>query len=305
MFAKKLITASLICLLGYGCLFGSQTDAYAVENKLVGDTSKASRTKTKISNARPDGKGFLVHEVESEYQAGKTQIRVLLPDNLEKDRRYPVVYVLPVEPQNKHRFGDGLAEFKKINAHNKYKIICVTPTFSDWPWYCDHPTDPTIRQESYFIKVVVPMIERTYSTISNRQGRLLLGFSKSGRGAYSLLLRNPDVFGRAVAWDAPVMGRGLMNWDAAPIFGTKENFERYRITSLLKSKAKKLGNDKRLILLGYDAFRKSHQEFHTLMEELRIPHLYRDGPWQKHNWHGGWVSEAIRLLVSPTDTSDK
>jgi len=23
------------------------------------------------------------------------------------------------------------------------------------------------------------------------------------------------------------------------------------------------------------------------MEKLKIPHHYRDGPWQKHDWHGG------------------
>ena len=264
-----------------------------------------SQTRTTISDAQPDGKGLLVHEVESEFQVGQTRVKVLLPENLEKDRRYPVVYVLPVEPQSRHCYGDGLAEFKKIDAHNKYKIICVAPTFSHMPWYADHPTDPAIRQESYFVKVVVPMIERRYPAISKREGRLLLGFSKSGWGAYSLLLRHPAVFDRAVAWDAPLLGRNLMNLDAGPIFGTKNNFDRYRITSLLESNAKQLGKHKRLILLGYDSFRKDHQAVHVLMEQWKIPHHYRDGPRQEHNWHSGWVAEAIRLLVSPTLRSMK
>ena len=38
----------------------------------------------------------------------------------------------------------------------------VAPTFSHLPWYADHPTKPEIRQETYFLKVVVPFIDKTY-----------------------------------------------------------------------------------------------------------------------------------------------
>ena len=43
------------------------------------------------------------------------------------------------------------------------------------PWYADHPTDVGIRQESYFLKVVLPFVERTYPARTERDGRLLLG----------------------------------------------------------------------------------------------------------------------------------
>ena len=33
------------------------------------------------------------------------------------------------------------------------------------------------------------------------------------------------------------------------------------------------------------------------MSELKIPHLYKDGPQRKHDWHSGWVSEAVELLM--------
>ena len=60
-------------------------------------------------------------------------------------------------------------------------------------------------------------------------GRLLLGFSKSGWGAFSLLLRHPDVFGRAAAWDAPLMMNKPGPYGSGDIFGTPENFARYQI----------------------------------------------------------------------------
>src|SRR5262249_48216670 len=154
--------------------------------------------------ARKDDDGFLNHTVECEFQKGPTEIKVLLPDRLEKDRKYPVVYVLPVEAGIESKFGNGLREVKKLDLHNKHGVIFVLPTFFHLPWYADHPSDPAIRQESYFLKVVVPFVEKLYPARPEAKGRLLLGFSKSGWGAFTLLLRNPDTFGRAAAWDAPL-----------------------------------------------------------------------------------------------------
>jgi S-formylglutathione hydrolase FrmB len=251
-----------------------------------------------VSPARTDDHGFRVHEVRSPYQAGTTQIRVLLPDEVEKGRRYPVVYVLPVEAGTESRYGDGLREVKKHDLHNKYRAVFVAPTFSHLPWYADHPTEAEIRQETYFLKVVVPFVERTYPVRAEAGGRLLLGFSKSGWGAFSLLLRHPDVFGKAAAWDAPLMMARPGRYGSGDIFGTPENFEKYRITKLLEAQAGKLRRDKRLILLGYAEFRDQHQKAHALMTDLKIAHEYRDGPAREHDWHGGWVAEAAELLLA-------
>lgn len=250
-----------------------------------------------ISAAQKDDNGFLVHEVESELQSGKTLIRVLLPDQLEKDRRYPAIYVLPVEAGNENRYGDGLLEIKKLSLHNTHGGVFVAPTFSQLPWYADHPTDRSIQQETYFIKVIVPFVERTYPVQANSDGRLLLGFSKSGWGAWSLLLRHPDLFGRAAAWDAPMMMERIGKYGNAPIFDDQDNFEAYRISSLLRKKGRSLGYDKRLILTGYGNFRSEHEGVHALLDDLKIPHEYRDGPQRKHDWHSGWVEEAVGMLV--------
>src|SRR6187397_2367118 len=153
--------------------------------------------------------GVLVHEVRSSYQQGTTQIQVLLPSNVDRDKKHSVVYVLPVEAKNESRYGEGLLEIKRQNLHEKYQAIFAAPTFSHLPWYCDHPTDPAIRQETYFLKVVVPFIDKSYPAGTSRDFRMLLGFSKSGWGAWSLLLRHPELFGRAAAWDAPMMTESL------------------------------------------------------------------------------------------------
>lgn len=241
--------------------------------------------------------GALVHEVKSPFQAGTTRVRVLLPDAPEKGKKYPVVYLLPVEAGTESKYGDGLKEVKKLDLHNGLKAIFVAPTFAHLPWYADHPTKADVRQEAYLLKVVVPFVEKTYPARAEADGRLLLGFSKSGWGAFSLLLRNPDTFGKAAAWDAPLMMEKPGMYGSGDVFGTAENFAGYRISKLLEDSAAKLQKEPRLILTGYGNFRDHHKRAHELMDKLKIAHEYRDGPALKHDWHSGWVKEAAELLL--------
>lgn len=250
-----------------------------------------------IAEAKRNGDGFLVHEVRSPYQAATTQIRVLLPDKSDVNKKYPVVYVLPVEAGTESRYGDGVKEIRRLDLHNRFDVIFVAPTFSHLPWYADHPSNAEIRQESYFVKVVVPFIDRTYPVPTGAEGRLLLGFSKSGWGAWTLLLRHPDLFHKAAAWDAPLMLDRPGKYGSSDIFGTAANFEQYRVGKLLEDRAGLLGDEKRLILLGYGNFRSEHQNVHGLMNTLKIAHEYRDGPQRKHDWESGWVEEAVAFLV--------
>lgn len=241
--------------------------------------------------------GCLVHEVTSAFQAATTQIRVLLPAGQQASDRWRVIYVLPVEAGREERYGDGLAEVKKHDLQNKHRVVFVAPTFAHLPWYADHPTDAAIRQEAYFLNVVVPFVEKTYHVRAMRDDRLLLGLSKSGWGAWSLLLRHSDVFGKAAAWDAPLAMHRLGQFGTTPIFGTQENFEQYRVCDLLRMNARSLGGDSRLILTGYGNFLSHHEQLRRLLNDLKIRHEYRDGPQRKHDWHSGWVPEAVELLL--------
>ena len=243
-----------------------------------------------------DADGAITHEVRSPYQAGPTLIRVLTPDAMEPGKTYRVVYILPVEAGTESRFGDGLAEVRRRGLHNELKAVFVAPTFSHLPWYADHPTRPDLRQEAHLLAVVVPFVQRTYPVRADAAGRLLLGFSKSGWGAYSLLLRNPEVFGRAAAWDAPLMMDAPGRYGSGEVFATPDNFRRYELTRLVRDRAADIGN--RLVLTGYGNFRGEHQRFHDLLDTLKVPHAYRDGPERKHDWHSGWVPEAARLLLA-------
>jgi S-formylglutathione hydrolase FrmB len=252
----------------------------------------------RVSPAAIDERGIRTHAVESPYQSGPTEIRVLLPGRPAPPGGYPAVYALPVEAGRAARYGDGLAEIERLKLHHRHAAAFIAPTFSHLPWYADHPTDPRIRQETYLLKVVVPSVEAAYPLRAEPRGRLLLGFSKSGYGAWVLLLRHPQLFGSAAAWDAPLALARPGPYGSGAIFGTPENFASYHLTRLLDERAAALAGDPRLILLGYGGFRADHQAIHARLDQLRAAHHYRDGPERKHDWHSGWVAEAVELLLA-------
>jgi hypothetical protein len=82
-----------------------------------------------------------------------------------------------------------------------------------------------------------------------------------------------------------------------PAFGTQENFEKYRIEALLRGKADGLRERKRLGHLGYGNFRGHHQKLQALLQELKLPVEYRDGPRREHTWSGGWLGDAADVLA--------
>ena len=252
-------------------------------------------------------KGVWTYRVESQFMSRENAIEVLLPDGFDKTKQYRVLYVLPVEPGIGGRYGDGLQEVKKAGVHNKYDLICVAVAFDTVPWYGAHATDQGIRHEDHIRRVAVPLIESRYPTGGDADGRLLLGFSKSGFGALTLILRHPDFFGYACSWDAPLMmdRRSFGTFETGRHFGTEENFAEYLPLRLLDQRAAAFRRRARIAVLGYRSFgtaaspdgRPHTAAFHERLDELGVKHRYRNDLNVRHDWHSGWVPSAIEILM--------
>ncbi len=247
--------------------------------------------------------------LDSQYVEAPTEVEVLVPDEIVPGRRYRVVYILPVSPGREGRWGSGMREASNLDAANRHGVICVGPTFPRHPWYADHPGNPRLREESYVLRDVVPLVDERYPTEASPHGRLLLGFSKSGWGAFTLLLRNPDVFGRAVAWDAPLDMRQLPEgWGLEEHFGDAAHFARHRILDLLRQRADLLREQPpRLGLLNSPdlGFAGQMMALHEAMDTLGIPHLWKTSAASSHDWSSGWFPEALQCLMEmDTPTPD-
>ena len=261
--------------------------------------------------------GFHTFKIWSPHQARKTNLRVLLPDSFDLRKTYRVLYVLPVQKDDtgrpsEGRHGDGLVEIKKHNLHNQHQLICVAPGYTSNPWYADHDLNPRKQDESHLLRTVIPFIEKRYPVQKNAAGRLLIGFSKSGWGAATLLLRNPSTFHRAAVWDAGV------RVDTGPMreverdrrisrdWGSAKNFESYRLSNLIKTRGKALGSTTRLFYFNVEGPRATGSAaIHRLLVKHEVPHHYVTEPHRRHAWDSGWLPASVACLASQEMPSSK
>jgi len=249
--------------------------------------------------------GVAIYTAETEYQNHKQQIRVLLPDSYRKDKHYRVLYVLPVEKGFDQRYGYGLGVLKRMDAHNKHDIIIVQMGFEKEPWYGDHASDPNTRQAAYLKEFVVPFVEKLYSTVGTPEGRLLFGFSKSGWGAFSLILKYPEFFGYAASWDAP-MFFDRFHYKMKPIYGTIEQLNNFRPDLLVSRQKRHFQRRPRLVLTGEQGWGKSiptpaggshTAEMHKLLEKEGLKHIYDNSLKVPHRWNERWMAPTLKTLM--------
>ncbi|HRL14001.1 MAG TPA: alpha/beta hydrolase-fold protein [Aggregatilineales bacterium] len=229
--------------------------------------------------------------INSRWQAHPTMVRIAAPPTLNADT--VITYVLPVEPADGTQYGNGFAQFVALGLHVQHNTIVAGPTFSAMPWYGDHPTVRTLQQARYFMEDVVPRVAAHYG----RRKQLLLGFSKSGVGALSLLLRHPDQFFAAAVWDAPLMVETPDQWEMASVFGTSEQYARFRVKSLLAANAAALRQRRRIALHGYGIFRDHIRAAHDDLDALGVPHMFACDDYHEHRWDSGWLPACAAALV--------
>jgi len=247
-----------------------------------------------------DASGVIHYPVTSTCQTDTpNDLRILLPaDPGTGQRRF--LYVLPVEAGTESVYGDPVEAVRALGVVDSYHLILVVPAFSQSPWYADHPSDPAIQQESYFVEDLVPAVEKLYpETVANPgpPRRLLVGFSKSGLGAMSLILRHSTTFDVAAAWDAP-LNRALLWGPMGAVFGTQADYEKYALPSAWEAHASEFQSSERLWLGGYssqDAWRNDMIAAHDKLTSLSVPHAWVDGPQRAHHWASGWIGDAIEF----------
>jgi hypothetical protein len=241
--------------------------------------------------------GILRYCFNSEYQRGATDVRILLPQRVPVEQAR-ILYVLPDQPGLSQRRGSGLNVIRDADLHNRFGCICVFPSFSDWPWMGDHPTDPELRNESYLMRDVFPFIRQLYPHAS--RATQVLGMSKGGNAALSLILRFPDLIHSVAIWDSPLMKVNPDEWEMPLIYGTVENFRRCAVPLLLQQHADLLRGRQRVVMHGFGMFREHLVAAHELMTGLEIPHTYSNFIQREHHWESGWMEpliEAASALV--------
>ncbi|HVJ93120.1 MAG TPA: hypothetical protein VM580_25140 [Labilithrix sp.] len=231
--------------------------------------------------------------------ADTTQARfadIVVPDDYDPEREYPVLYVGEVEAVPK-QYADGLQELRALDVHNAYQCILARTYFGTIPmWYGSH-VDGTKQYDVQVTDVLVGLVDEFYSTVRSSEGRMFIGFSKSGFGAFSLILRNPHVFGYAAAWDAPwTASYGFAG--SAQAFGAESQFDLYNPMKLLPTHGAHLKDRPRLVLAGDYLYDDDIQPMADALDAEGIPYVLRSETALGHDWDTGWLPAVVQDLMA-------
>ncbi len=265
-----------------------------------------------VSGPTIDPNGIKSYSVVSEFQGPQpTTVRVLEPTSPAPGRPRRILYVLPVEVGVTglgSNYSDGLEELRLLNVHNRYNLTLIAPSFHIEPWYGDHDSNQARWLESFIVRDLVPFGD-DFSTTSEIPQRWVLGFSKSGTGALSLILRNPNTFSAAAAWDAPAQFTNMSAFAGMrENFGTEANFDRYEIPSLVLRNSEAFHARNRIWISGDVSAWTSHMvQLSPQMSQAGILHTFVQGGSRAHHWASGWLDGAVAsldanaTLVDPVD----
>ncbi|MFC2156503.1 alpha/beta hydrolase [Acidobacteriota bacterium] len=177
---------------------------------------------------RDSGRILEGQNMKSDILSYSVDYCVYLPPGYESStRRYPVVYLL-------HGYSDqewGWVQFGEIQeavdrAIEKREIPPMIIVMPDGrvTWYVNDYAGKD-RYEDMFVQELIPHIDRTFLTRSEREFRAISGLSMGGYGSLTLSMRYPDLFSSCAAFSAAVWEFGTLvdskSYDRMlkPIFG--------------------------------------------------------------------------------------
>jgi putative tributyrin esterase len=228
---------------------------------------------------------------------GKTyKAAVVLPNSYSKSKTaFPVMYLLHGAYGH---FSDWLKNTpnKKLvhNLADQYNMIIVMPEGETFSFYLDSPVNKESQFETFITQEVIQKVDKTYRTISNRNGRVITGLSMGGHGALYLSGRHPDLFCAAGSMSGAVDMSVMLNRDSSaqvvklmqPVFGDKSgSTELYEQNSVLRMADKLKANKLPLIIdCGVDDFLiEPNRELHRRLVYNKVDHDYTERPGA-HTW---------------------
>ena len=237
-------------------------------------------------------------QLRSELLGRTVSYNVVLPPGYRlvtsRATRYPVLYLL-------HGWGGNYDSWVKGSSLADYaaehRLIIVTPEGANG-WYTDGADGE--RYESYFLREVVPDVERRFRAIAERRGRGVAGYSMGGYGALKLAFRRPELFAFAGSTSGALDAAARVDEESlARVFGPAESATRYE--NDLPRLAREWPEARRgaLPYLYLDCGLEDHwlaanRDFAATLAVRRIAHEYRQRPGG-HVWPY-WDAQAREIL---------
>ena len=225
-------------------------------------------------------------------------VRVLTPTDPSSADPHSFLFALPVEAGlTQPTWGSGLDELAKLDVQDEYNTTIIEPIFPVTSWYADNSIDPTINYETFMSSILPQWVDSQFSTTGDEKN-LLIGFSKSGYGDLDLLLKHPDVFDAAAAFDFPGDMTSYDDYGANTNYGTQANFQdNYQLTdSFIDNYKTPFTTQDRILISEGQAFPDQVADFNALLASHGVADTLLNQTSDTHSWSSGWLPDAVAGL---------
>ena len=174
----------------------------------------------------------------------------------------------------------------RIGAHPRTSVLRVSyPTLV---WYNKTVRDEAIAQIRAW--GVTPVV--------------LVGFSKSGLGAWNIARMIPDLVSGTIIFDAPVARKRLPPWGTAPFYGDDRTWQDDLPICTTQEFAQVMPHSHRLVLIAGAAFHEEMRALSQALLQIGCEHVFLDRWDTKHDWNSGWLEEGLSVLLERTPAGD-
>jgi putative tributyrin esterase len=233
--------------------------------------------------------------------------RAILPANLVRGKRLPVVYLLHGRDGN---FRDWSND-SEVAHFAEEGLLLVMPEGYD-SYYTNSVGQPQDRYEDYIAKDLIADVEARFPAATGRSKRAILGVSMGGFGAVKIALKYPELFafagGISAAVDVPnrpfSWKRFRQSWYMRSIFGaSKSQTRRDNNPFVLARKADPASAPYLFLACGeQESLLQPNREFATLLSQRNLPHEFHTAP-AEHNWNqwNAWLPSCFKSLMQHID----
>ena len=266
-----------------------------------------------------DSKVFDDLSLKSQILKKDMKFSLYLPNGYEtSNRRYPVLYLLHGGGGNHTdwiQLGNVQAIADNSVREGKAEPMIIVMPDAGMSFYLNNIRGE-YQYEDYFIKELIPYIEKSYRIRAEKRFRSISGLSMGGFGSLLYALHHPELFNSCYAMSAAVRTDEQINQMALPEFqrryksalgDIKESDQRitdfWNQNSILFLMKNLPENQKKSIRFFLDcgdddtSLYTGNSLLHNLMRDLNIPHEYRvrDGGHTWEYWRTG-LPEALNFI---------
>lgn len=189
---------------------------------------------------------------------------------------FDIVVFLPATRPGETRFGQPPGRIDGF-PH----LRCATVPFDRQVWY----------------NASVCSVAEAYIRSLQGDRIILVGFSKSALGAWTLTrLLGRRVRG-TILFDGPVAREHCPPWDTADFYASDEAWQQDLPIRTIEAYRCSLAADHRLILISGAFFRDEMNALSEALNQASHPHVLMDKTDYPHHWNSGWIDAGIAALT--------